>query len=43
LILIKTKEFSVSNSQGCLYCDGAGVELPPATPVNYWTFALNKK
>lgn len=36
------KEFSVCNVQGCLYWDGAGVELPPATPVNYWTFAPEK-
>jgi hypothetical protein len=27
---------------GCLYWDGAGVELPPASPVNYWTFAPEK-
>jgi photosystem II stability/assembly factor-like uncharacterized protein len=37
------KEFSVCNVQGCLYWDGAGVEFPPASPVNYWTFAAEKE
>ncbi len=36
-------EFSVCNTQGCLYWDGAGVELPPASPLNYWTFAAEKE
>jgi len=35
-------EFSECNSQGCLYWDGAGVQLPPATPVSFWTFAPEK-
>jgi hypothetical protein len=35
-------EFSVCNTQGCLYWDGAGVEIPPADPVSYWTFAPEK-
>jgi len=36
------KEFSVCNVQGCLYWDGAGVELPPANPVQYWAFSAEK-
>jgi hypothetical protein len=36
------KEFSVCNVQGCLYWDGAEVELPPANPVHYWTFPAEK-
>jgi hypothetical protein len=36
------KEFDVCNVQGCLYWDGAGVQFPPADPVNYWTFAPEK-
>jgi Photosynthesis system II assembly factor YCF48 len=36
------KGFSVCNVQGCLYWDGAGVELPPANPVHYWTFPAEK-
>jgi hypothetical protein len=36
------KEFDVCNMQGCLYWDGAGVQLPPASPVNYWTFPAEK-
>jgi hypothetical protein len=35
-------EFSECNSQGCLYWDGAGVQLPPASPVSFWTFAPDK-
>jgi hypothetical protein len=35
-------EFSECNSQGCLYWDGAGVPLPLATPVSFWTFAPEK-
>jgi hypothetical protein len=35
-------EFSECNSQGCLYWDGAGVQLPPTTPVSFWTFAPEK-
>lgn len=35
-------EFSVCNSQGCLYWDGAGVQLPPATPPKFWSFAPEK-
>ena len=35
-------EFSECNSQGCLYWDGAGVELPPTSPVSFWTFAPEK-
>ncbi len=35
-------EFSDCNSQGCLYWDGAGVQLPPASPVSFWTFAPEK-
>jgi hypothetical protein len=30
-------EFSECNSQGCLYWDGAGVQLPPASPVSRTT------
>jgi hypothetical protein len=36
-------EFSECNSQGCLYWDGAGVQLPPANPVSFWTFPPEKK
>jgi hypothetical protein len=36
------KEFSVCNPEGCLYWDGAGVELPPANPVQYWIFPAEK-
>ncbi len=36
------KEFSVCNSQGCLYWDGAGIELPPENPVQYFTFPPEK-
>ncbi len=32
-------EFSGCVSQGCLYWDGAGVQLPPTSPVSFWTFA----
>ena len=35
-------EFSACNSQGCLYWDGAGVQLPPATPPKFWSFAPEK-
>jgi hypothetical protein len=35
-------EFSECNSQGCLYWDGAGVQLPPTSPVSFWTFAAEK-
>jgi len=35
-------EFSACNSQGCLYWDGAGVQLPPTTPVSFWRFAPEK-
>jgi len=35
-------EFSECNSQGCLYWDGAGVQLPPASPVSFLTFAPEK-
>jgi len=35
-------EFSECNSQGCLYWDGAGVELPPTAPPDFWTFAPEK-
>jgi hypothetical protein len=35
-------EFSVCNSQGCLYWDGAGVQLPPAIPPKFWSFAPEK-
>ena len=35
-------EFSECNSQGCLYWDGAGVQLPPATPLKFWSFAPEK-
>lgn len=35
-------EFSECNSQGCLYWDGAGVQLPPTTPPNFWAFAAEK-
>lgn len=36
------EEFGVCNVQGCLYWDGAGVESPPASTVNYWTFPAEK-
>jgi hypothetical protein len=36
------KEFSACKTEGCLYWDGAGVELPPANPVQYWTFPAEK-
>lgn len=35
-------EFSECNSQGCLYWDGAGVQLPPTSPVTFWTFPPEK-
>jgi hypothetical protein len=35
-------EFSECNSQGCLYWDGAGVQLPPSDPINFWAFAPEK-
>ncbi len=35
-------EFSQCNSQGCLYWDGAGVQLPPTSPVSFWTLAPEK-
>jgi Photosynthesis system II assembly factor YCF48 len=35
-------EFSECNSQGCLYWDGAGVQIPPTNPVSFWTFAPEK-
>jgi len=35
-------EFSVCNSQGCLYWDGAGVQLPAATPPKFWSFPPEK-
>ncbi len=35
-------EFSECNSQGCLYWDGAGVQLPPTNPVSFWAFAPEK-
>jgi len=34
--------FSTCNSQGCLYWDGAGVQLPLTGPVSFWTFAKEK-
>jgi len=34
--------FSVCNSQGCLYWDGAGVQIPPNSPVSFWAFAPEK-
>jgi photosystem II stability/assembly factor-like uncharacterized protein len=36
------KEFDVCNVQGCLYWDGAGVQFPVESPVNYWTFPAEK-
>jgi hypothetical protein len=36
------QEFSQCSSQGCLYWDGAGVELPPTDPISFWTFAPEK-
>lgn len=36
-------DFSVCNSQGCLYWDGAGVQLPPATPPKFFSFAPEKE
>lgn len=36
------KEFSECGAQGCLYWDGAGVELPPTVPATYWTFPSEK-
>ncbi len=35
-------EFSECTSQGCLYWDGAGIQLPPTSPVSFWTFAPEK-
>jgi hypothetical protein len=35
-------EFSECNFQGCLYWDGAGVQLPPETPPKFWVFAPEK-
>lgn len=35
-------EFSECGPQGCLYWDGAGVQLPPTSPVSFWTFAPEK-
>ena len=35
-------EFSECSSQGCLYWDGAGVQLPPTSPVSFWTFVPEK-
>lgn len=35
-------EFSECNSQGCLYWDGAGVQVPPTNPMRFWTFAPEK-
>jgi Photosynthesis system II assembly factor YCF48 len=35
-------EFSECNSQGCLYWDGAGVQLPLAGPLSFWTFPAEK-
>jgi len=35
-------EFSQCNSQGCLYWDGAGVQLPLSGPPSFWTFAAEK-
>ncbi len=35
-------EFSQCNSQGCLYWDGAGIQLPPTSPIKYWSFAPEK-
>jgi len=35
-------EFSECNTQGCLYWDGLGVQLPPANPISFWTFAPEK-
>lgn len=35
-------EFSDCNSQGCLYWDGAGVQLPPAMPPKFWSFPPEK-
>ncbi|MGB2589652.1 MAG: YCF48-related protein [Candidatus Acidiferrum sp.] len=35
-------EFSECSMQGCLYWDGAGVQLPPTDPVGFWTFAPEK-
>jgi hypothetical protein len=36
------KGFSTCTAQGCLYWDGAAVELPPGNPVSYWTFPAEK-
>jgi photosynthesis system II assembly factor YCF48-like protein len=35
-------EFNECNSQGCLYWDGAAVQIPPTSPVNFWSFAPEK-
>ncbi len=35
-------EFSECNSQGCLYWDGAAVQLPPTDPIRFWT-SLRRK
>jgi hypothetical protein len=35
-------EFSTCGGQGCLYWDGAGVQIPPVNPVSYWKFAAEK-
>lgn len=35
-------EFSECNLQGCLYADGSGVQLPPTSPLRFWTFAAEK-
>jgi hypothetical protein len=35
-------EFSECNLQGCLYWDGAGLQIPPVNPITYWTFPTEK-
>jgi hypothetical protein len=35
-------EFSECTLQGCLYWDGAGVQLQPTSPLSFWTFAPEK-
>jgi photosystem II stability/assembly factor-like uncharacterized protein len=35
-------EFSACGLQGCLYWDGAGIQLPPTSPVKFWSFAPEK-
>ena len=35
-------EFSECNTQGCLYWDGAGVQIPPTSPTSFWMFTTEK-